>query len=416
MNRISKTEFFREAGLGSAIAAAVGLFSVWLYLQGGSLVVEQGPFFGSDSLRVRENLLHPLSQIYNYSNLTMHPLFGLVCVAAQIVHKLTGFSEYQVYALIAFVQGALSGLLLYLCARLWGASTALAIAIVAFYCSTAGFIYWSSVSETHIWGGLSLLLLIAMARWDSKKPEQQIFWGGLSFMVSFSILVTNGMAWLFSRLPLDRASLKETVRALFQPATILRIATELLAGLGLILLVFTVTRGLLHGGHVGAPLAFGQEVQFVKPTFQFPLNGFNAIGFVGPRLDYALSAAVFANAIFGLVACATFFLVPPRLRFVPLFLVFVLIFHSNFVRYQSFLFSGAYSAIAALVLGLALGGWLKRGAAIALFLLSIPLAVVNVAGFIDAITLQSSGHGSITPAIYAHKHPSSVIRHPAIGS
>ena len=407
MSRISKTGLLREACIGLVVFAAIGLFSFWLYVRGGAFVVEQGPFYGSDVVRVRENLLHPLSQLYNYSNLTMHPLFGLICIAAQLVHKLTGFSEYQIYGLTAFLQGALSGLLLYVCGRLWGASTALALAMVAFYCSTATFIYWSGTLETHIWAGLSLLIVVAMARWNPKQPEQQMFLGGLSFMVSFSILVTNGMAWLLSRLPLDRASPREAIRAIFQQSTILRVATELLAGLGLILLGFTVTRSFLHDGRVGAPLAFSQEAQFVKSTFEFPLNGFNAIGLLGPRLDYAMSGAVFANAIFGLAACATFFLVPPRLRFVPAFLAFVLILHSMFARYQGFLFSGAYAAIAVLVLGLALRAWLKRGAAIALFLISVPLAFVNVAGFFDAVTLQSSGHGSVTPPNYVHKHPGS---------
>ncbi len=250
--------------------------------------------------------------------------------------------------------------------------------------------------ETHIWAGVSLLIVTAITRWDSKQPEQQTFLGALSFMVSFSILVTNGMAWLFSRLPLDRGSPREAIRAFFQQSTVLRLATELLAGLGLILLGFTVTRGFLHGG---TPLAFGQEAQFVKATFAFPLNGFNAIGLLGPRLDYGLSGAIFANIAFGLAACGTFFLVPPRLRFVPVFLVFVLIFHSIFVRYQGFLFAGGYTALATRVLGLALGR-VKRWAAIVLFAVSIPLAAVNLSGFFDAATLQSTGRGSVTPAIY----------------
>lgn len=410
MTRNSTKELFREAGTGSAVAAAVGIFSFWLYLHGGGLAAEQGPsFYGADIFRVRENLLHPLSQAYNYSNLTMHPLFGLICVATQMVHKITGFSEYQIYALMAVLQGALSGLLLYACGRLWGASTALALAIVAFYCSTAGFVYWSSITETHVWAGMSLLIVVAIARWNWKQPEQQAFFGVISFTVSFSIVVSNVMVWLFSRLPLDRASPREVVRALFQQSTVLRIATEMLAGLGMILLGYTVTRSFLPGGHVGTPLAFGQEAQFVRPTFVLPFNGFNAMGLIAPRLDYTTSGAVFVNAAFGLMACATVFLVPPRLRFLPAFLAFALLFHSLFARFQGFLFSGIYTAAASLVLGLALSSLLGRRATIALFALSVPLAFVNVTGFFDAVARQAAGQGSVTPPAFVRdRTPSSL--------
>ncbi len=409
MNRILKTDALREAAIGTALAAAVGLFSLWLYLNGGGYVAEQGPsFHGSDILRVRENLLNPKSEIFTYQNLSTHPLFGLICIVAQFVQKMTGLTAFQIYALLAFLQGALHGLLLYICSRLWGASLVLALAIVAFYCSTAGFIYWTSITETHIWAGLSLLILIAMARWDPQQPEQKTSWGAVSFAVSFSIVVTNGMAWLISRLQLDRPSPREALRILFQQSTILRLATELLAGLGLILLAYAVTRSLLPG-RVGPPLAFGHNVEFVRATLALPFNGFNAIGLLGPKLDFSTSGVTFANAAFGILACGSFFLVPPRLRFVPAFLLFALVFHSIFARFEGFLFSGVYTAAATLVFGFALSAWFKRGAAIALFALSVPLAIVNVKGFFHDVTLQAAGQGSIKPLPFKRKrHPDAV--------
>jgi hypothetical protein len=192
---VSNWKWTRDAAWTILVGLAAALFSLWLYHRGGGVILEQGPYYGSDIFRVRENLVHPDSPDKSYFRLSVHPLYGYVCVLAQALRKVFALGDYAAFAVLAFIQGGMLAALLFVSARAWGATSRLALGIVAFMCSTAGFVFWSSVTETHVWGGISILLFILMASW---VPRLRFACAFLAFALVFHSFFVRYQGFLFA--------------------------------------------------------------------------------------------------------------------------------------------------------------------------------------------------------------------------
>jgi hypothetical protein len=389
---VSNWKWTRDAAWTILVGLAAALFSLWLYHRGGGVILEQGPYYGSDIFRVRENLVHPDSPDKSYFRLSVHPLYGYVCVLAQALRKVFALGDYAAFAVLAFIQGGMLAALLFVSARAWGATSRLALGIVAFMCSTAGFVFWSSVTETHVWGGISILLFILMASWVPRRPLKHLGWQALAFVASCSMLITNGMLWGLSQVPFFARTRAEAWAVLRQPRTYAQGVLQAAIGVGLLALLYKGQSLFLPG--VGKFLAYKAELQYVTKSGEYLFNGFNVVALFAPPLSYGFSWAVAANMLFGVAGVAAVALIVPRLRFACAFLAFALVFHSFFVRYQGFLFAPEYTAVACLVSGMALGRLLRERAPAVLLVAALLVAAVNVPGFITAAEDARAGRGS----------------------
>jgi hypothetical protein len=311
-------------------------------------------YFGADVGRIYADLLSSDTDI---GRTPLHPWFPYVGIFYRAIRIATGCSNATLLEIGAFGCGAMMASLTYIAARVWEATCLTAIAAVALIVSSAAFTYWISLPESHSWGGITILTCLILARFLSNSPLQRQLYSATICALSFSVVVTNVVFWGLAAIrPVQRGPLPWFVTRLvgrnFVPLLLAG-----LAGLGIVLLGFSLERALLRENPTMGYLLFvGHEKKWLlSGRFSDPFGGFHAIGVTAPISE---ATSIIANALGAAVMIAMLWFgrgLSFSLRIVGLFIPLAVFLHTVYDRNEAFLCSPNYVGIWAVLLALGAG-------------------------------------------------------------
>ena len=348
-----------------AVALAVG----WLAASAAAgEIPAQNAMFDADTGRVLGNLTGVSD---NYYRLKVHPWQGWICIFYQqvVAHLLP--PQLGVPLLSVAIAAACAGLVFVVLRRLdvdrWSAASHAVL-----FCSTAGYVFWSTLPESHMAGGVSTLAAVLLADERRRVPGWRTV---AALAVSFSMVVTNAAVWLFQQ-------------AAFEPrAPAARLVRLMGWSVGLIVLVWA-PQWLFLRKRIGIPFNFLEERHYVEVGSGTWNSSLHIFGIVPPDSGAALVLALVAVAVL-IVALR---LLPAKLWFVPLFPLFGVVLHAVYGSESSFLFAPNYLPLFVVALALVMARKLPRAASLAVLPVAALLLMFNLQQWQAHInTLQASG-------------------------
>jgi hypothetical protein len=344
-----------------AVAAAIGWTAAAAM---GGLIPAQNTMFDADTGRV---LADYTGEAANYYRLKVHPLQGWIFVFHQVVlaHVFGLPAQTSVPLVSALIATATAGLL-YVVLRRFAIAPWMAAAHVLLFCSTAGFVFWSSLPEAHMAGGASVL--VAMLLLTGKETR----WSrAAALAASFSMVVTNAMVWLLRRI--DFEPLRRGLRAFLAANGTNARRSVREAGLGVALvLALWAPQWLFLRKRIGIPFNFLEERHYVEIGAK--TSSVHILGLLPPD---SMAGLLTSLAALGILLAALRVL-PPRQWFIPLFPLFGVVLHAVYGSDSAFLFAPNYLPMFVVALALVTAKVLPRWSAAALLPIAALLLVVNL--------------------------------------
>lgn len=340
-----------------SVACAIGWFAA---SAAHGQIPAQNALYDADTGRVLGNLTGASENYYRFK---VHPWHGWICIFyQQILARL--LPEEIAVPLIGVMIAAAGAGLLYAALRRFDIGPWTATSYVLLYCSTACFVFWATLPETHMAGGMSTL--VALLLMTGTKPRRIT-----ALAASFSMVVTNAMLWALEKV--DFAALSHGWRR-FVVENAARAQALVRPGLWGLALVFAVwaPQWLFLRKRIGIPLNFLEERHFVEAGAKVLYQPLHVFGLLAPGTAASVVAAL---AAIGVVVAALWRL--PRTQwYIPLFPLFGLVLHTVYASESAFLFSPNYMPLFVVALALvgrkALPGW---SVAIVLALAGLLLAI-----------------------------------------
>jgi hypothetical protein len=350
-------------------------FSMWLVHLADYAIPRRNIYFNADTDRVFANLIDRNS---NHLRLTVHPLFGMVCIAFQKIFGMNGDLRMELLAW-SVAQGLSLALGIYLAVRLYGGGIAAGVAAVLLGLSSGAFLYWGAITETHVLGGISVLVIAILWRWRFETLEMRLLQSAIMFTLGASLVITNVAAWGLAQLRLRAAWTRDwwgLVRDNLGAA--LFVITGGLAGLGLLTAMAAIQDHILRNDSVPPLLRLWFEQRFVALDRGGLMDLVNAVGLAGP--DTGLW--VFVNLLsIPLILWALVRNGPDR-AFLALWPLFGLLLHSVYDRAHAFLFSPNYTPLAIVAIAIALDKALPRVGWALMLASATMLCAVNLPAYI----------------------------------
>jgi hypothetical protein len=228
--------------------------------------------------------------------------------------------------------------LLYALLRQLAVRPGMATCFTMFFCSTGPFVYWSEIPETHMAGGLSLLLGCILLTRPGRTSSLVTARSVLAFVIALSMVVTNVSAWFLARIDFDTpkgGGLRQFVGNLRD--RVKPVVVEMILGLSLACVLYGVQRLLLNDS-VGFQFDLARERYHAGWSWVGPILALKAFSFVGVS-GWALLLDILGVA----AAISAFFLIPSKFWLFPSFVVFGWLFHSFYDSSEAFLFSPNYT-------------------------------------------------------------------------
>ena len=308
-------------------------------------VPDQNAFFSADTGRVYA-YLSGLTE--GYYRMKVHPLYGWTCIFYQFVCiKLLHLPPwFAVPAFSAAIGVTCSGLLYGVMRRL-RVPPLTAASFVLLFCSSATYVFWSSLPETHLLAGASVLVAVLLL--TSRDGPVGKTWKSVAALVAgFSMVVTDGMVWVLRQVDyasLRRGDIRTFVRdnlARFRPS-----AKIAIWGVALTYL-FWAPEWLILGKRVGIPFNFLEERNYVELHPSESALSIHIFGLTPPGIAFDwLVPALCAGA-----TMASLLVIRPQQWFIPLFALFGLMLHLVYSGDCAFLFSPDYMPLFIVTLAL----------------------------------------------------------------
>ena len=334
-------------------------------------IPEQNAFYSADTGRVYAYLN---GSTEGYFRMKVHPLYGWLCIFYQVVlaRGLAIPDWIAIPALSASISVGCCGLL-YAAMRRFGVLPLTAASFVLLFCSSATYVFWSTLPETHMLAGASVVLAVLVM--TSRSTSQPGLLSSVSALViGFSIVVTDGMIWVLRQidfLPMQRGNIREFVRvnmANLRPAT--RVAA---LGVALIYLAWLPLWPIL-GKRIGIPFNFLEERNYVELQPSNSVLSIQIFGLTPPHIAFDWVVPVVSI----IVLIGTLMVLRPRQWFVPLFALFGLCLHLVYSGDSAFLFSPDYMPMFILALALAAKERLPNWIPAVIVPLALVLLVFNI--------------------------------------
>lgn len=401
--------FATDLLLTTLAAAALSLFALWLFEAGDGAIPRRNVYFNSDTDRVVANLIDRNS---NYVRLNVHPLFGLVCIVFQKIFGATADLRLE-FAIWSAFQGALLGACIYLTCRFWGGSRSTALAATLLAGASAAFVFWSPMPETHLLGGISVLMIAMLWRLRLAVVELGMIRSAIMFTIGASMIVTNVVAWLLTQIRFERLYLRQWRPFLSENlADIPRVFAYGLAGLGLLTIAATAQDFILRNESVPPLLRLWHETKYVSLSRGSWLDLANVLALVhGDKAWFSI-----ANLAMLVAVCWAGARNGPKLLFLALWPMFGMLLHSIYDRAHAFLFSPNYLPAGIVVVGLASGRQWPRAGPMLLAVVAVVVAAINIDGYLAKraqIAPQTDPPSYYAPLRQPHPVPTSNIVRPA---
>lgn len=335
--------------LAAMLFTALCAYGLWLLWDG--LLPVDDRYYGGDPMRVLTNLRSTQS---DFHRTPFHPLFASFCAMFANIQQSFGIGTKAMLAGGSVFYGTLSGGLTYVTARLFGAEKQWALAAVALFCASGGFIAWSSIPESHVWGGISVLICLIGAHFLPTALPQRVLASAGLFVIASSAVFTNILSWAFATCLVERADrfgltgIVSIIRRNLLPFTI-----SLALGLLLLYLASLAQSAYFYPNTaLGQFLSFeGDHKYFFKGGFGYKLNGLFAFGLFAP---YPNRIVNLAGLLVTLIAVGTIFFglrrATPTLRMLTLYLPAILVWHSIYARDEAFICAPNYVAVFSILL------------------------------------------------------------------
>jgi len=353
------------------IAAAVSIGWIAASAAFGTIPA-QNALFGADTGRVLGNLT---GHTDSYYRLKVHPWQGWICIFYQLViaRGLGLAPEIGVPALSVAMATGCAGLI-YLVLRRLAVGPWAAASFALLFCSTAGFVFWGTVPESHMAGGASTLVAVLLMTGANPRSASAAFWRPvLAFSAGLSIVVTNGVVWVLRQLEFEplRAGLRPFLAANLAKA---RIEWPQAAwGIALIFAVWA-PQWLFLRKRIGIPFNFLEERHYFEVgslSWKWSLHVFGVLP-PGSAAGAVLSIA----CVLGLIAALR--LLRPQTWFIPLFPLFGMALHAVYGGDSAFLFAPNYLPLTIVALGLVAEKTLAKWSAAAVLPLAAALLFFNL--------------------------------------
>jgi hypothetical protein len=330
----------------------------------GGHIPAQNTMYDADTGRVLGNLTGASDSYYR---LKVHPWYGWICIVfQQVLTNLFGLPASLAVPLLSVAIAAAGAGLLYAVLRRVDIAPFAAACHALLYCSSASFVYWSTLPETHMAGGVTTLIAVLLM--TGSRPRSF-----LALAASFSMVVTNAAVWALEKV--DFAALQRGWRTFIRAnlAQAWRLVRPTLWGIGVVFAVWAPQWLFLHK-RLGIPFNFLEEREFVAVGARTWDQSLNIFGLLPPG---SVASVVIALAAIGVLVAALRIL--PRTKwFLALFPLFGLVLHTVYGSESAFLFSPNYLPLFVVVLALvmkkALPDW-------------TPAAVLSVAALLLAFNL-----------------------------
>jgi hypothetical protein len=358
-----------------AVAAAIG----WTAAAAtGGLIPAQNTMFDADTGRV---LADYTGEAANYYRLKVHPLQGWLFVFHQVVlAHLFGLPAQTSVPLVSVLIATATAGLLYVVLRRFAIAPWMATAHVLLFCSTAGFVFWSSLPEAHMAGGASVL--VAMLLLTGKETR----WSrAAALAASFSMVVTNAMVWLLRQI--DFEPLRRGLRAFLAANGTNARRSVREAGLGVLLvLVLWAPQWLFLRKRIGIPFNFLEERHYVEIGAK--TSSVHILGLLPPD---SMAGLLTSLAALGILLAALRVL-PARQWFIPLFPLFGVVLHAVYGSDSAFLFAPNYLPMFVVTVALVTAKVLPRWSAAVLLPIAALLLVVNLQSWKTHLTaIEAAG-------------------------
>jgi hypothetical protein len=296
-------------------------------------VPDQNAFYSADTGRVYAYLS---GKTDGYFRMKVHPLYGWLCIAYQAIA--VNLLRIPAWIGIPVLSSAISVTtcgLLYAVLRRFAVAPLSAASFVLLFCSSATYVFWSTLPETHMLAGASVLLAVLVM---TAPGGRGIWQSAFALAIGCSMVVTDGVVWVLHQIdftPVPRGDLREFLRTnLAKVRPLFRVAA---VGVGIVYLFWAPEWPIL-GKRVGLPFNFLEERNYVDVGSSNSLLTFHIFGLTPPQIpfDWAVPLAC------ATVTIAALWILRPQLWFVPLFALFGLTLHTVYSGDCAFLFSPDY--------------------------------------------------------------------------
>jgi hypothetical protein len=341
-------------------ACAIGWFAA---SAAGGLVPAQNAMFDADTGRVLGNLTGASE---NYYRLKVHPWQGWVCAVYQQILARLFVTAVAVPLLNVTIAASGAGLLYAVLRRLdIGPWTAASHALL--FCSTAAFVFWSTLPETHMVGGVSPLIAVLLLSGGGERRSI------IAMAVSFSMVVTNAMVWVLQKIDFEALRLGWKRFAHVNLGRARRLMRPAVCSFGLVFVVWAPQWLFLHK-RLGIPFNFLEERHFVEVGAKSWNLSLHVFGVLPPGSPAALVAAF---ACLGVLVAALRVL--PRTQwFIPLFPLFGVVLHAIYGSESAFLFAPNYLPLFMVALALVMKAALPKWSGAVVLPVAALLLVLNV--------------------------------------
>jgi hypothetical protein len=349
-------------------------------------IPDQNAFYSADTGRVYAYLS---GNTEGYYRMKVHPLYGWLCIFYQfVVVRTLHIPDWIAIPLLSGTIAVGCAGLLYGLMRRFGVVPLTAASFVLLFCSSATFVFWSTLPETHMLAGATVVLA-ALVMTAPGLSRIGVWRSGIALTIGFSTVVTDGMIWVLRQIdyaPIRRGAFGEFLRLNFAKVTPL--VRPAVLGVGLTYLLWLPEWPIL-GKRVGIPFNFIEERNFVEIGSTNSLQSIQIFGLTPPQipLDWVVPVLCAAATI------AALWILRPRLWFVPLFALFGLCLHIVYSGDCAFLFSPDYMPMFILTLALVAKERLPNWIPVVIIPAALLLVTVNLTAWHGQIQALSAGGG-----------------------
>jgi hypothetical protein len=150
-------------------------------------------WFGADIARVFH---HMATRPAAHNRLNVHPLFSLVTYPFVYFFMLLRFPKMEAVRAFTTVTAGLWVGLLYVTLRLIGCRRLDAALLSVLALTSAGFIFWTTVPESYLFGSFTMLGALCFVAWTQYQQRSQ-WWYVVISAATLTITTTNWMAGIF---------------------------------------------------------------------------------------------------------------------------------------------------------------------------------------------------------------------------
>ena len=383
--------------VASVVVVGLACVGVWFLFGVTHGLPEMNFYYQADVPRIHDNLVNFKS---NYFRMSIHPLFGWVCIAYSMGSNLLDLADAEAVRLYAMVVVSLTLLLFMILGRQLGLGTYGAVAVTLLYAASGGVLNWAILPETHLLGACSIMAALVlrnllMRRWPTMTGSNRVIRDGVLLAIAASMVVTNAIVVLFASWNarfLRKRAVGSLVRLEWMrfPRHLLVVAVGVLVlqvvQMGSFFIISNNTMGRLFNIH--------GEIAFVvtEQSAGF-FDCLLALGVLAPSLEGNGMVAILCGLVVFVIVYVMLREARPAMVPLLLFAIFGVALHVFYGRGDSFLYSANYTWAAMMLVGLFLAGRTGRFFVPVCLLLACGLGYANAVTYIDSMDqLVEAGH------------------------